>query len=163
MCFAFSPPMLREETHPREQSAWGECSVCSPLIGCHKTGIILKPDTTFFPCSTQHNSKKRPWSEYVCFSLCEITSVALGMPAYATNMRLKFPIIALTLEIITIILFALFVDYDDGKSHGHSAHPNETHHEAAPMDLYPSKSGLGCSLTGCGQSLFLSLDYFWRG
>ncbi|CAB1342692.1 unnamed protein product [Coregonus sp. 'balchen'] len=32
------------------------------------------------------------------------------MPAYATNMRLKFPILALTLEIITIILFAVFVD-----------------------------------------------------
>uniref|UniRef100_A0A8D3DPG7 Ammonium transporter Rh type A n=1 Tax=Scophthalmus maximus TaxID=52904 RepID=A0A8D3DPG7_SCOMX len=59
------------------------------------------------------------------------------MPAYATNMRLKFPIVALTLEIITIILFAVFVVYDDGKGHGHDAHDNATHHEAQPMDLYP--------------------------
>uniref|UniRef100_A0AAQ5XLH6 Ammonium transporter Rh type A n=1 Tax=Amphiprion ocellaris TaxID=80972 RepID=A0AAQ5XLH6_AMPOC len=61
------------------------------------------------------------------------------MPAYATNMRLKFPILALILEIITIILFAVFVDYDDGKGHGHDSHSNssETHHEEKPMDLYP--------------------------
>lgn len=68
------------------------------------------------------------------------------MPAYATNMRLKFPIVALTLEIITIILFAVFVVYDDGKGHGHDAHDNATHHEAQPMDLYPSKSTWGCTL-----------------
>lgn len=68
------------------------------------------------------------------------------MPAYATNMRLKFPILALALEIITIILFAMFVDYDDGKGHGHDPHSNETQHEPAPMDLYPSKSTWGCLL-----------------
>uniref|UniRef100_A0AAQ5XGQ7 Ammonium transporter Rh type A n=1 Tax=Amphiprion ocellaris TaxID=80972 RepID=A0AAQ5XGQ7_AMPOC len=59
------------------------------------------------------------------------------MPAYATNMRLKFPILALIFEIITIILFGVFVDYDDGKGHGHDPHSNETHHEGNPMDLYP--------------------------
>ncbi|XP_045916509.1 ammonium transporter Rh type A-like [Micropterus dolomieu] len=62
------------------------------------------------------------------------------MPAYTTNMRLKFPIVALVLEIITIILFAVFVEYDDGKHHGHNEHDkhfNETHHEKASMDLYP--------------------------
>nr|AGA93878.1 RhAG [Porichthys notatus] len=59
------------------------------------------------------------------------------MPAYATNMRLKFPIVALVLEIITIILYAVFVDYDDGKGHGHG-HSNETHpEEQNPMTLYP--------------------------
>lgn len=64
------------------------------------------------------------------------------MPAYATNMRFKFPILALTLEIITIILFALFVVYDDGKPHGHDdAHSNGTHNEEkGPLALYPSKS-----------------------
>lgn len=64
------------------------------------------------------------------------------MPAYATNMRFKFPILALTLEIITIILFALFVVYDDGKPHGHDdAHSNGTHdEEKGPLALYPSKS-----------------------
>lgn len=56
------------------------------------------------------------------------------MPAYATNMRIKFPILALVLEIVTIILFAVFVVYDDGKGHGH--HGNSTH-EAEPMELYP--------------------------
>ncbi|XP_023830098.1 ammonium transporter Rh type A [Salvelinus sp. IW2-2015] len=62
------------------------------------------------------------------------------MPAYSTNMRLKFPILALTLEIITIILFAVFVVYDDGKHGGHGAH-NTTHHEEEteqnPLTLYP--------------------------
>ena len=62
------------------------------------------------------------------------------MPAYATNMRMKFPIVALVLEIITIILFAVFVDYDDGKGHGHQDHSNHTHSEEPPMKLYPSKS-----------------------
>lgn len=70
------------------------------------------------------------------------------MPAYATNMRLKFPILALVLEIITIILFAVFVVYDDGEGHGHGhdSHSNETHHEPEPMQLYPSKSTWGRSL-----------------
>nr|AJA37519.1 Rh ammonia channel type A [Sciaenops ocellatus] len=62
------------------------------------------------------------------------------MPAYATNMRLKFPIVALGLEIITIILYGVFVVYDDGKSkghgHGHDAHSNDTE-PAEPMKLYP--------------------------
>lgn len=71
------------------------------------------------------------------------------MPAYATNMRLKFPIVALTLEIITIILFALFVVYDDGKKHGPDPPANATQHEAGPMDLYPSKSAWGSWLRGC--------------
>ncbi|XP_020497181.1 ammonium transporter Rh type A [Labrus bergylta] len=60
------------------------------------------------------------------------------MPAYATNMRLKFPIVALTLEIITIILFAVFVVYDDGIHHGHGGEDlNATGHELPPMELYP--------------------------
>uniref|UniRef100_G3P649 Ammonium transporter Rh type A n=1 Tax=Gasterosteus aculeatus aculeatus TaxID=481459 RepID=G3P649_GASAC len=60
------------------------------------------------------------------------------MPAYATNMRMKFPIVALALEIVIIILFAVFVTYDDGKSHGHDPHSNATHHEEPrPMELYP--------------------------
>uniref|UniRef100_A0A8C4EXU0 Ammonium transporter Rh type A n=1 Tax=Dicentrarchus labrax TaxID=13489 RepID=A0A8C4EXU0_DICLA len=59
------------------------------------------------------------------------------MPAYSTNMRYKFPILALVLEIITIILFGVFADYDDGKGHGHDTHSNETHHEKPLMELYP--------------------------
>uniref|UniRef100_A0A3Q2Q1I9 Ammonium transporter Rh type A n=1 Tax=Fundulus heteroclitus TaxID=8078 RepID=A0A3Q2Q1I9_FUNHE len=61
------------------------------------------------------------------------------MPAYSTNMRLKFPILALILEIITIALFGIFVVYDDGK--GHDAHHDPDHatnsSETSPMDLYP--------------------------
>lgn len=67
------------------------------------------------------------------------------MPAYATNMRFKFPILALTLEIITIILFAVFCTYDDGKGHGHDAESNSTAHTKKPMDLYPSKSVHGAA------------------
>ncbi|XP_030577095.1 ammonium transporter Rh type A [Archocentrus centrarchus] len=67
------------------------------------------------------------------------------MPAYATNMRIKFPIIALVLEIITIILFAIFVDYDDGEKGTHDPQNTQDHHDppgshnntVGPMDLYP--------------------------
>ncbi|KAG5846312.1 hypothetical protein ANANG_G00113610 [Anguilla anguilla] len=62
------------------------------------------------------------------------------MPAYATNMRLKFPILALTLEILTIILFAFFVVYDDGKpsSHGaHDGHAPSNKTEDKNLRLYP--------------------------
>lgn len=94
--------------------------------------------------------------ECVCVGQWEISSAGLRMPAYATNMRLKFPIVALTLEIITIILFALFVVYDDGKEHGHDPPANETQHEQ-PMDLYPSKSAWGSWLRGCSISSVWSL------
>ncbi|XP_028997249.1 ammonium transporter Rh type A [Betta splendens] len=59
------------------------------------------------------------------------------MPAYSTNMRLKFPILALVLEVITIILFGVFAVYDDGKGHGHDAPSNQTHGDDNPMELYP--------------------------
>ncbi|XP_030200593.1 ammonium transporter Rh type A [Gadus morhua] len=62
------------------------------------------------------------------------------MPAYATTMRIKFPVLALGLEVVTIILFALFAEYDDGKGHGHHPEPgNSTPHAAPedPMSLYP--------------------------
>lgn len=55
-------------------------------------------------------------------------------------MRLKFPILALILEFVTIILYALFVVYDDGKSSGHDGKDNGTdpHHEDSnPVALYP--------------------------
>ncbi|XP_066532501.1 ammonium transporter Rh type A [Hoplias malabaricus] len=60
------------------------------------------------------------------------------MPAYSTNMRLKFPILALVLELITIILYALFVSYDDGKSSGHHGKDNSSaEHSENPVALYP--------------------------
>uniref|UniRef100_A0A672MJM9 Ammonium transporter Rh type A n=1 Tax=Sinocyclocheilus grahami TaxID=75366 RepID=A0A672MJM9_SINGR len=52
------------------------------------------------------------------------------MPSYATNMRLKFSILALTLEAVTIVLYALLVVYDTGDAHGHDgshAESNTTH------------------------------------
>lgn len=81
-------------------------------------------------------------SAFACVCVCHSArdnQQRSQMPAYATNMRLKFPIVALTLELITIILFALFVVYDDGKPSGHSHSGNHTQ-EDGPMDLYPSKS-----------------------
>ncbi|XP_066562750.1 ammonium transporter Rh type A [Amia ocellicauda] len=57
------------------------------------------------------------------------------MPAYATNMRLKFPILAITLEIVTIILFGIFVTYESQGHHdtSHGGH-NET---SSGIKLYP--------------------------
>ncbi|CAF91963.1 unnamed protein product, partial [Tetraodon nigroviridis] len=51
-------------------------------------------------------------------------------------MRLKFPVLALTLEIITIILFAVFVVYDDAKP-GEGSHSSNHTQEQGPMELYP--------------------------
>ncbi|KAG7460783.1 hypothetical protein MATL_G00202500 [Megalops atlanticus] len=59
------------------------------------------------------------------------------MPAYATNMRFKFPILALTLEVIIIILFAVFVVYDDGKSSHGSGHDTSNDTHVDNMVLYP--------------------------
>ncbi|KAK3516250.1 hypothetical protein QTP70_006400 [Hemibagrus guttatus] len=70
------------------------------------------------------------------------------MPAYSTNMKLKFPILALSLEIITIVLYAFFVVYDVGSGHssGHDT-KNQTHEESRvslyPNDWHPS---LNCHL-----------------
>ncbi|XP_065125023.1 ammonium transporter Rh type A [Paramisgurnus dabryanus] len=58
------------------------------------------------------------------------------MPAFATNMRLKFPILALILEVVTIVLYALFVVYDTRDLHNHHDGGNQTHAES-PMTLYP--------------------------
>jgi len=62
------------------------------------------------------------------------------MPAYSTNMRLKFPILALILEAVTIVLYAVFVVYDTGDAHGGGHHGEENNtHPDSPMTLYPSK------------------------
>lgn len=58
------------------------------------------------------------------------------MPAFSTNMRLKFPIVALLLEVITIVLYAVFVVYDHDSGH-HGAEKNKT--QTNPVALYPSK------------------------
>ncbi|XP_023695180.1 ammonium transporter Rh type A [Paramormyrops kingsleyae] len=58
------------------------------------------------------------------------------MATHDTNMRLKFPILAIALEILIIILYALFVVYDDGSpEHGHSSSSNHT--EQNNVSLYP--------------------------
>ncbi len=67
------------------------------------------------------------------------------MPAYSTNMRLKFPIVALTLEIITILLFIVYVVYDDGKSH-HGPDVPRNASNYGRLELYPSKSTWCCQL-----------------
>ncbi|XP_026147274.1 ammonium transporter Rh type A-like [Carassius auratus] len=66
------------------------------------------------------------------------TEKVLSMPAYATNMRLKFPILALILEAVTIVLYALLVVYDTGKAHKDGSHEeSNTTHSSSPMTLYP--------------------------
>lgn len=60
------------------------------------------------------------------------------MAVHDTNMRLKLPILAIAWEILIIILYALFVVYDDGSSeHGHSSSSNHT--EQSNVSLYPSE------------------------
>lgn len=144
--FDFSPLMPAAETHPCEHG--GVLTVRAPALplAAMQNGTSLKPDAALFPPLTQHSSLKKTeeaWAR-VCESARDNQHQS-QMPAYATNMRLKFPILALTLEIITIILFALFAVYDDGKHSGHSPSSNHTQ-EVGPMDLYPSKSTWRCLL-----------------
>ncbi|XP_072355164.1 ammonium transporter Rh type A-like [Scyliorhinus torazame] len=58
-------------------------------------------------------------------------------PSYSTNMRFKFPILAITLEAVIIILYALFITYDDG-ANAKLAALNTTIPEDPFYKLYPS-------------------------
>ncbi|XP_076873765.1 ammonium transporter Rh type A [Brachyhypopomus gauderio] len=58
------------------------------------------------------------------------------MPAYSTNMRLKLPILALIVQVLIIVLYGLFVVYDDGKSDHKDNHTSESH-DSQPLALYP--------------------------
>nr|XP_033795406.1 ammonium transporter Rh type A isoform X2 [Geotrypetes seraphini] len=53
---------------------------------------------------------------------------------FATNMRFKFPALAISLQIILIILFGIFVRYDTNHEHGHE---NRTAEEDQFITLYP--------------------------
>uniref|UniRef100_A0A2K6BQ48 Ammonium transporter Rh type A n=3 Tax=Cercopithecinae TaxID=9528 RepID=A0A2K6BQ48_MACNE len=58
----------------------------------------------------QSNSTHRAvLCSYQHLTACEALSVPLS---FATNMRLKFPLMAIVLEIAMIVLFALFVEYE---------------------------------------------------
>ncbi|XP_069461870.1 ammonium transporter Rh type A [Ambystoma mexicanum] len=54
---------------------------------------------------------------------------------FATNMRFKFSSLALSLQVILIILFAIFVSYDT--PHHEDSHGNSTHQEDEFIKLYP--------------------------
>ncbi|XP_073442523.1 ammonium transporter Rh type A [Dendrobates tinctorius] len=54
--------------------------------------------------------------------------------AYDTNMRFKFSILAIGLQILLIVLFGIFVQYD---TQSHSPSRNATHREDEFIDLYP--------------------------
>ncbi|XP_069584444.1 ammonium transporter Rh type A [Ranitomeya imitator] len=54
--------------------------------------------------------------------------------AYDTNMRFKFSILAIGLQILLIVLFGIFVQYD---TQSHSPSHNATHREDEFIDLYP--------------------------
>ncbi|KAK3541878.1 hypothetical protein QTP86_008137 [Hemibagrus guttatus] len=81
------------------------------------------------------------------------------MPAYSTNMKLKFPILALSLEIITIVLYAFFVVYDVGSGHssGHDT-KNQTHEESR-VSLYPTWALEANSLRDVGQLFFSGVPH----
>ncbi|KAK6488562.1 ammonium transporter Rh type A-like [Huso huso] len=62
------------------------------------------------------------------------------MPSsFTTNMRLKFPILAISLEILIIILFAVFVAYKDSTHDDHKQASNDTSTTASVRfsQLYP--------------------------
>ncbi|KAG8445808.1 hypothetical protein GDO86_010554 [Hymenochirus boettgeri] len=54
--------------------------------------------------------------------------------SFSTNMRFKFPILAIVLQIVIIILFGVFVKYD---THDHSGPHNSTHEDNTFLNLYP--------------------------
>ncbi|MBN3319461.1 RHAG protein, partial [Atractosteus spatula] len=60
------------------------------------------------------------------------------MPSlYSTNMRLKFPVLAITLEILTIILFGVFVTYDKIDAHHGPQNSNHSNEHPDFSALYP--------------------------
>ncbi|XP_060707497.1 ammonium transporter Rh type A-like isoform X2 [Hemiscyllium ocellatum] len=59
------------------------------------------------------------------------------MPAsYSTNMRFKFPILAIALEAVIIILYGFFITYDDGANSRLA--PNNTDKMQQVYKIYPS-------------------------
>ncbi|XP_071999877.1 ammonium transporter Rh type A [Engystomops pustulosus] len=54
--------------------------------------------------------------------------------AYDTNMRFKFSILAIGLQVLLIVLFGVFVRYD---TESHVTSPNATHRDDEFVDLYP--------------------------
>ncbi|KAM5164667.1 ammonium transporter Rh type A [Mantella aurantiaca] len=54
--------------------------------------------------------------------------------SFDTNMRFKFSILAIGLQVILIILFGIFVRYD---TESHSSSQNTTHRDDTFIDLYP--------------------------
>lgn len=125
------------------EGVWGvftiEASVFCLFIGQKKQLYQFKSRRRFLPPFLDGSTPKhRTYREGLTQSCRKITRVGFRMPAYSTNMRLKFPILALILEIITIILYAVFVTYDDGHGH-HDDHHKTNGTEKSPLDLYPSK------------------------
>ncbi|KAK6490008.1 ammonium transporter Rh type A-like [Huso huso] len=60
------------------------------------------------------------------------------MPSsFATNMRFKFPILALFLEILIIVLFGVFVSYKDSSHGDHKQASNDTITSVRFSQLYP--------------------------
>nr|AMY50362.1 glycoprotein [Acipenser schrenckii] len=60
------------------------------------------------------------------------------MPSsFATNMRFKFPILALFLEILIIVLFGVFVSYKDSSHDDHKQASNDTITSVRFSQLYP--------------------------
>ncbi|KAJ8355603.1 hypothetical protein SKAU_G00183970 [Synaphobranchus kaupii] len=122
----------RPDTLKLSWLAQGVCpigpGVSCPVIGFQTVCSRFKGQPQGPPLGLSVRSTEQPQQSWV-------------MPAYATNMRFKFPILALILEIITIILFAVFVVYDDGKpaahgaDDGHATPSNET--DDTNLRLYP--------------------------
>lgn len=139
----------RNEIHSYKYSATGGVTVptlmISLVIGLPKPAANSKPHATFCTPPTSHRQREerergRDKRENHPERKNSRTEKVLSMPAYATNMRLKFPILALTLEVVTIVLYALLVVYDTGDDHGHGSHEeSNTTHSSSPMTLYPSK------------------------
>ncbi|XP_029451967.1 ammonium transporter Rh type A [Rhinatrema bivittatum] len=53
---------------------------------------------------------------------------------FSTNMRFKFSVLAISLQVLIIILFGIFVRYD---THHDNGHKNETEQDNQFIDLYP--------------------------
>ena len=108
-------------------SGWGVFTSLVPFFSCSVTRVP-------WACSPIPHAEQ-PLCPYQPPTAREALSVPLS---FATNMRFTFPLMAISLEVVMIVLFALFVQYDTGSN---NSEVNSTESPAidveTSMDLYP--------------------------